>query len=92
MMAEEITRCEYSFKVSDGIPRTCSRPARRVSKGRHYCREHFDAVIDEAKSEVVKETDAFLREKEEAHHVDSQAYTLTKAMKHLKALGWEPGD
>ncbi len=99
-MAEEITHCEYSFKVSDGIPRTCSRPARRVSKGRHYCREHFNYMLEPAKHQVLALAAKLVESPAVASHrsrfpgeVDPVGlHALAIAMEDLEKLGWDPGD
>ncbi|KKM75862.1 hypothetical protein LCGC14_1386000 [marine sediment metagenome] len=84
--------CEGINKYSDTDQVQCRHAARRVSEGRHYCHEHFDIVIDAAKSKVVEEVVTFLDGCKKAHHVISEAHNLTKTVNRLKELGWEPGD
>ena len=86
-MAETAKRCEM-FVAGDMF---CNCPARRVSQGRHYCREHFAAVIDDAKSEVVKKAVRFTDERY-PRGVYSDTISLVCAINKLKKLGWEPGD
>ena len=85
-------RCEYMVSEEQ----FCGCPGRRVSEGRHYCREHFDAVLEPAKGEVVKYADKL------RSYVVSQAISKdweNEALRHLcvaldalEKLGYEPGD
>ncbi len=63
----------------------CGRPAHRVSEGRHYCREHFEAVIDGAKTAVVDAAAKF-------YALDDGEQRLMSAVDHLRSLGWTMGD
>ncbi len=91
-MAEELKYCEYELPIGskDG-PVTCGRPAHRVSEGRHYCREHFEAVIDEAKSDVVRcAVQCF--DEDPDYGLGPSEFRRDQAIEHLKELGYEPGD
>ena len=93
--------CEYIISVnllydleSTRIP--CGRPSRRVSKDQHYCRKHFDAVIDEAKGAVVQSADK-LRSYWDSRIAGDEwkklcVRELCDTMDNLTDLGWEPGD
>ena len=87
-MAETPKCCENVFP---GSSIDCGRPAHRVSQGRHYCRDHFYDVIDEAKTEVVNGAAEYFRRVTEpsSNEVDYKAWA---ALKRLKEHGWEPGD
>ncbi len=81
------------YIVRDGPPdisTMCGRPAHRVSEGRHYCREHFGAVIDGAKTDVVDCANELI---DAYPPLDvSLADALAEATSRVKELGWEPGD
>ncbi len=74
----------------------CGCPARRVSRGKKYCREHFKDVIDEAKTEVVAsavhEYDLPIDDDPEGHSWSMARQQLRNNIDRLKELGWTPGD
>ncbi len=88
-MTEETKYCEY-FVVNDPDHRVkCGRPAHRVSEGQHYCREHFEAVIDEAKTDVVNAA-VKVPQMPRAIWKNAAYRELSGAITRLKGLGWEP--
>ncbi len=96
-MAEQARRCQITVDVSHvGGGVLCGRPAHRVSEGRHYCREHFDTVIDGVKTDVAASAAklcGYLDNDTISDVWKNAAYReLHGAVGRLKGLGYEPGD
>ncbi len=92
-MAATMFCCYIVRNGPPDISTMCGCPARRMSEGRHYCRDHFEAVIDGAKREVVKL--AFRAMEITARRRPGRILTydaLNVALNRLKELGWESGD
>ena len=85
-MADE--RCEFPVTI-EPRPVLCDNPAYRISQGRHYCFDHFDAVIASAKSAVVDEA---IKLVDRGRRMLGRDAKLPPAVDKLLSLGWEWGD
>ncbi len=88
-MVDSIKRCEYVYSRVGGITIQCNKIIYRISEGRHYCRQHFDAVVAEAKDAVVDEA---IRLVDRGRRMLGQHAKLPPAVDKLLSLGWRLGD
>ncbi len=86
-----LKRCEFFISSAPDHRERCDRPSHRVSQDRHYCREHFDAVLDVAKTAVVEQAEAYFSRMDQPNSSDLE-YKVWDAIEDLKELNWEPGD